>query len=218
MDMQRSAQRTPPPAPVIGWLGMNTSSSADMTALLSRHGYQLMPSPPGTGTAYPLILIDCSECPASTIRHYLGQLAPDSIVALVGAPAHSAHEQLISCPLVKGVFPGETQDILLLKGIRALLAGENWFPRRILDDWLNRQRRSLSHSTLSGEEPALTERERQILGHINTASTNAQIASALSISEHTVKTHLYNIYRKIGVRNRTQASNWVKANPLLAHA
>lgn len=215
MDMQRSAPRPLSHGPVIGWLGTSPSPATAMTALLSRHGYRLTTATPEAATTCPLILIDCQECSASHIRQYLvqlGQLAPGSAVALIGAPAHGAHEQLISSPLIKGIFTDEGQDKHLLKGISALLAGENWFPRRILDDWLNRHRSSFSLPETPGEEPWLTGRERQILGHINQAFTNAQIANALSISEHTVKTHLYNIFRKIGVRNRTQASNWVKAN------
>jgi LuxR family transcriptional regulator of csgAB operon len=93
-----------------------------------------------------------------------------------------------------------------------MLTGENWFPRRILDDWLERQRNTMVPPILTQNLPELTDRERQILWHIDMASTNAQIAFSLSISEHTVKTHIYNIFRKISVRNRTQASNWVKAN------
>lgn len=215
MDMQRAAPRTHSHGPVIGWLGTSPSPAIEITTLLSRHGYQLRPASPEAAASYPLILIDCQQCTASGTRQYLAQLvqlAPHSAVALIGAPARGPHEQLISCPLVKGIFPGEGHDDHLLKGIRALLAGENWFSRRILDDWLNRQRTSISLPPMPEMEPGLTERERQILGHINQAFTNGQIADALSISEHTVKTHLYNIFRKIGVRNRTQASNWVKAN------
>jgi DNA-binding CsgD family transcriptional regulator len=39
--------------------------------------------------------------------------------------------------------------------------------------------------------------------------TNKDIAARLSISSHTVRTHLYNIFRKIDVGNRVQASLWV---------
>ncbi|WGL16229.1 LuxR C-terminal-related transcriptional regulator [Microbulbifer bruguierae] len=56
----------------------------------------------------------------------------------------------------------------------------------------------------------LTKREQEILGHLTTGEPNSIIASKLHLSEHTVKNHMYNIFRKIGVKNRLQASNWAK--------
>jgi DNA-binding NarL/FixJ family response regulator len=55
------------------------------------------------------------------------------------------------------------------------------------------------------EGPALTERERTILVAVARGMTTAAISEDLWVSEHTVKFHLTNIYRKLGVRNRTAA-------------
>jgi DNA-binding NarL/FixJ family response regulator len=54
----------------------------------------------------------------------------------------------------------------------------------------------------------LTRREREILVLISCGSTNESISSKLYISMHTVKTHIYNIFKKIGVPNRLQAALW----------
>jgi DNA-binding NarL/FixJ family response regulator len=51
----------------------------------------------------------------------------------------------------------------------------------------------------------LTERERQVLQRIAQGLANKQIATALGISEHTVKFHLSSIYAKLGATNRTEA-------------
>ncbi|MCX0277874.1 response regulator transcription factor [Nocardia zapadnayensis] len=52
---------------------------------------------------------------------------------------------------------------------------------------------------------ALSPREIEILRLLATGATNRRLAQALFISEATVKTHLVNIYAKLGVDNRTQA-------------
>jgi DNA-binding CsgD family transcriptional regulator len=56
-----------------------------------------------------------------------------------------------------------------------------------------------------GRESVVTPREREILEHIAQGRTNAQVASLLLISPDTVRKHLENAYRKLGVHNRTGA-------------
>ena len=57
-----------------------------------------------------------------------------------------------------------------------------------------------------GEEPKLTHRETEILEQLATGASNRQIARRLHISANTVKVHLHNIYRKLGVESRTEAT------------
>jgi len=63
----------------------------------------------------------------------------------------------------------------------------------------------------SGTKPVdttgLTTRERQILMLVAEGRQNLEIAERLWITEQTVKFHLSNVYRKLGVANRTQASH-----------
>jgi DNA-binding NarL/FixJ family response regulator len=51
----------------------------------------------------------------------------------------------------------------------------------------------------------LTPREQEILHHLAKGLTNKEISSATNLAIDTVKTHLRNIFRKLGVKNRTQA-------------
>jgi DNA-binding CsgD family transcriptional regulator len=51
----------------------------------------------------------------------------------------------------------------------------------------------------------LTEREREILDAVAAGLTTSAISHNLWVSEHTVKFHLTNIYRKLGVANRAGA-------------
>jgi len=53
--------------------------------------------------------------------------------------------------------------------------------------------------------PLLSEREREVLDLIAGGSTNREIAEELYLSPHTVKEHTSALYRKLGVRNRTEA-------------
>ena len=54
----------------------------------------------------------------------------------------------------------------------------------------------------------LTRREREILALATEGKSNAAMARELWVTEQTVKFHLSNIYRKLGVPNRTAASRW----------
>jgi DNA-binding NarL/FixJ family response regulator len=54
----------------------------------------------------------------------------------------------------------------------------------------------------------LSERELEILRTVSRGLSNKAIARELWISEQTVKFHLTNIYRKLGISNRTEAARW----------
>jgi DNA-binding NarL/FixJ family response regulator len=69
--------------------------------------------------------------------------------------------------------------------------------------------------TQSDESPGLTRRELEILKHVAEGNSNAQVARMLWVTEQTVKFHLSNIYRKLDVANRTEASRWAQLHGLL---
>jgi DNA-binding NarL/FixJ family response regulator len=62
---------------------------------------------------------------------------------------------------------------------------------------------------------ALTKRETEILRLTAEGYSNSQLARMLWVTEQTVKFHLSNIYRKLDVSNRTEASRWAQRNGIL---
>lgn len=66
----------------------------------------------------------------------------------------------------------------------------------------------MPHQRRPTESPlaTLTPREKEILVLLATGMSNDNIACLLSLSCRTVAVHLYNIYRKLNVRNRTSAT------------
>jgi DNA-binding NarL/FixJ family response regulator len=61
----------------------------------------------------------------------------------------------------------------------------------------------------------LTRRELEILQLVAEGHSNSQLARMLWVTEQTVKFHLSNIYRKLDVANRTEASRWAQLHGLL---
>jgi two-component system NarL family response regulator len=86
--------------------------------------------------------------------------------------------------------PGEQ----LFPAIRAVQRGEKWIPPEVA--------RSLANRSLREE---LSQREIQVLTELASGGSNKEIASALGITEHTVKAHLKSILAKLPARDRTEA-------------
>lgn len=66
------------------------------------------------------------------------------------------------------------------------------------------------------EDSALTLRELEVLRLVAAGSTNGEIARSLWVTEQTVKFHLSNVYRKLDVGNRTEASHYAHVNGLVS--
>jgi len=62
---------------------------------------------------------------------------------------------------------------------------------------------------------SLTPRELEVLQLVASGSSNGEIAQSLWVTEQTVKFHLSNVYRKLGVANRTEASHYAHVNGLV---
>jgi DNA-binding NarL/FixJ family response regulator len=77
------------------------------------------------------------------------------------------------------------------------------------------RRRGLHTNGLALDATPLTSRQLEILRLVSEGHSNAEVARMLWVTEQTVKFHLSNIYRKLEVANRTEASRWARVSGLL---
>jgi DNA-binding CsgD family transcriptional regulator len=111
---------------------------------------------------------------------------------------------------VQGFFYENDPLEQLSKGVEAMFKGELWLSRKIMTDCIVKNSHRYSYPRM--EETCLTHREKQILLMIAAGLTNQEVADKVFISLHTVKAHLYNIFKKINVPNRLQAALWATRN------
>lgn len=102
---------------------------------------------------------------------------------------------------------------MLLSALRALVRGEAIIPRnlvtKILDEFA-RLGKMQSYEASHRDFSLLTYRELEILGKLEIRATNREIAEQLGISENTVRVHVGSILEKLHLRNRREASDFIK--------
>jgi DNA-binding NarL/FixJ family response regulator len=106
--------------------------------------------------------------------------------------------------LLKNIHASE-----FLRGVRSVLAGEAALPPRLAAHLLDEFARLASQpqpAAASESEADLSQREREVLTLIAAGATDREIASQLSLSLHTVKSHVRNILTKLHAINRRQAA------------
>ncbi len=114
---------------------------------------------------------------------------------------------------IRGYIKSTDSPSTMIKAIRSVHGGEMWAERRILEKAISKP--MLLPETLQMQVPGLpplTNREMEVLTMVLQGASNKEIADRNSISERTVKTHLYRVYRKLNVKSRT------KAIALLSHS
>jgi DNA-binding NarL/FixJ family response regulator len=91
---------------------------------------------------------------------------------------------------IAGLVRWNKADTSLAATVRAVGGGQLAIPREL---------------GLQIEKPALSRRQKQVLGLVVMGLSNGEIATQLHLSEHTVKCHLYASFRKLGVNSRDEA-------------
>lgn len=102
-----------------------------------------------------------------------------------------------------GFIPKHLSGAAMVSALQLVLSGERFIPAMLVDG-SNGGNHGNDHNAgeLIGR---LTPRERDILRLLREGHPNKVIANRLDVSEVTVKSHLGNVFRKLGVQNRLQA-------------
>lgn len=112
---------------------------------------------------------------------------------------------------VEGYVLKDAESIILKKAIYKVNAGENYIDYSlvpILNEKIAQEKEKV-------EDEKLTRREIEVLKLLAEGLFNKEIAYKLSISEKTVKNHVSNIFKKIGVFDRTQAAVYAIKNNIV---
>jgi DNA-binding NarL/FixJ family response regulator len=134
------------------------------------------------------------SCAIDDLDNYFVENPKAKIIVL----AEHAGDAEITRALRKGALGYICKDVEpdeLVKAIRTVAAGRKFIPNDIAQ---------ILSESLGKEE--LTPSESTVLRYIVGGMSNKEIAFALDVSENTVKTHVQNIFGKIGVSDRTSAA------------
>jgi len=106
---------------------------------------------------------------------------------------------------------------IVRQAVEEVTRGSIWASRRLLSKLIDRLLVA-NDTSLTNAPPRLTDRERQVLELILTASSNREIARQLGIEERTVQAHVGRLMRKTGVDNRVALSMRALNSSLLSGA
>jgi len=143
------------------------------------------------GDSVAALWCDVSEPPCmAELRRFRKLVRNTRVIVISPATDAGGVRRALDAGADAVVFESDIQETLGASVI-AVKAGQTAVPRRL--------RKGL-------QKPAFSRREREVLGFVAAGYSNGQIASALFLSESTVKSHLSSAFAKLGVRSRKEAA------------
>lgn len=213
-------QKENPGAAAVIIVGSQQLQNSLLTNLLTNGGIKRCASASAPGVpqevsdaAFLLFLVDAASLKPVDALDLIDELplAEQTVrIAFFNLDGNVDIETLAAHPSMNGAFPRDCPQDQLMKGVQAILNGEVWLPRKILERYMAKSRVYKRPSSASAA--ALTDREIEVLRVMATGAKNTDIAEKLNLSPHTIKTHIYNIFKKINASNRLQAVNWAQEN------
>ncbi|MGI9279288.1 MAG: response regulator transcription factor [Endozoicomonas sp.] len=126
---------------------------------------------------------------------------PDVPVVLVSAAEEQQVIQKAMQHGAAGFIPKSSPLNILKDAVKLVLEGETWLPDSMRGIPLTES----SSNDMEVRLSSLTPQQFRVLGMMSEGLLNKQIAYELEVSEATIKAHVTAIFKKLGVRNRTQA-------------
>ncbi len=160
-----------------------------------------------------LVLIDL-EMPSMNGFNFLSAVRMQNLPLRVAVISGTEKKSEIERALSEGAFgfiPKDTPSHEMLSAVTHLLAGNRYLPPKWLGyiDWK-------PNVDIRGRHSAtLTKRQRDVLELVADGLHNKQIASVLGISISAVKRHVENVFKKLGVNNRTSCVKVAREKNLL---
>jgi DNA-binding NarL/FixJ family response regulator len=115
----------------------------------------------------------------------------------------------------KGYVSEEASPQEFKRAIREVHAGSVWAPRHVLATFIERSTAS-ARKVQPQTDDKISDREREVLRLLVSGCSNREIASELGIEERTVKAHVAQLLRKVGVKNRIALSVHAVTHSLLS--
>jgi DNA-binding NarL/FixJ family response regulator len=158
------------------------------------------------------VLVDCKTIDINNCWNEINFLKESNpsqcFVALCNVDSKAEIEKTAMGNGIDGVFYDYDPPHTIPKGIVAILNGDLWYSRKTMTKFVLEPKQSAGSSEDRYANDLLTFREREVLTLIASGLNSREVSEKLFISSHTVKTHIYNIYNKINVTNRLQATLW----------
>lgn len=139
---------------------------------------------------------------------------PDIRIIVTG-PEHRDEDVLRAVAAgAKGYVSEEASPAEFKKAVREIHSGSVWLPRRVLATFIERSTYA-ARPARSRKETRVSGREREVLRLLVAGCSNREIADELGIIERTVKAHVAQLLRKVGVPNRIALSVHAVTHSLL---
>lgn len=179
----------------------------------------ILRSPTAYDNAAPVFALDAITLPGSLSAYLtiLRSRVREARILLLGEVLTSDEVRRLPLLGIRGLVTYSDVRPQLRPAIRAIYRGDTWFAPQILSEFLRYSRAFGLTGESAGKKDLFTPRERLIIGLVERRLGNKEIAATLQISESTVKFHLSNVYKKLGVSDRSSAAT-VVASSTFAHA